>query len=84
MSSLNRLKTGINGFDNVLSGGFPRMTATDHDTKFVHKSYSSCLGLGLYITRQILELHNATIRVESEIGQGSNFIIELPLAPSLS
>jgi signal transduction histidine kinase len=42
------------------------------------------LGLGLYITRQILELHNATIRVESEIGQGSNFIIELPLSPSLS
>jgi signal transduction histidine kinase len=39
----------------------------------------SGLGLGLYITKQILNLHNATIRVESKLGVGSNFIIELPL-----
>jgi signal transduction histidine kinase len=39
----------------------------------------SGLGLGLYITRQILVLHEGTIRVESELGRGSNFIIELPL-----
>ena len=39
----------------------------------------SGLGLGLYITRQILNLHNGTIKVESEINKGSNFIIELPL-----
>lgn len=40
---------------------------------------TSGLGLGLYITRQILDLHEATIRAESELGKGSNFIIELPL-----
>lgn len=45
-------------------------------------STSSGLGLGLYITRQILDLHQATIRVESKLGQGSNFIIELPLSHS--
>jgi signal transduction histidine kinase len=42
-------------------------------------SVTSGLGLGLYITRQILDLHDATIRAESELGHGSNFIIELPL-----
>jgi len=39
----------------------------------------SGLGLGLYITRQILDLHNGSIKAESEIGKGSNFIIHLPL-----
>lgn len=36
------------------------------------------LGLGLYVTRQIAEVHGGSIRVESEKGQGSLFIIELP------
>ncbi len=36
-------------------------------------------GLGLSIVKQILGLHKATIRVESELGKGSKFIVELPL-----
>lgn len=37
------------------------------------------LGLGLYIVRQILAAHGGSIRVESEIGAGASFIVELPL-----
>lgn len=35
-------------------------------------------GLGLSIVKNVIELHNGNIRVESEINQGSNFIIDFP------
>jgi len=39
------------------------------------------LGLGLYISRQIVEFHRGTIAVESAPGQGAVFTVELPLIP---
>jgi two-component system, sensor histidine kinase and response regulator len=37
-------------------------------------------GLGLALTRRIIETHNGSISVESEVGRGSTFTIQLPLA----
>ena len=40
------------------------------------------LGLGLFIVRQIVDGHGGTIRVASEIGRGTTFVVELPLKRS--
>jgi PAS domain S-box-containing protein len=37
------------------------------------------LGLGLYIVTQILTAHGGKIQVESELGNGATFIVELPI-----
>lgn len=42
-------------------------------------SEASGLGLGLYIVKKIVLAHNGTIRVRSKLGEGSEFIVEIPL-----
>nr|WP_256434382.1 PAS domain-containing protein [Myxococcus sp. CA033] len=37
------------------------------------------LGLGLFISRRIVEAHQGTIRAESQRGHGATFVVELPL-----
>jgi signal transduction histidine kinase len=37
------------------------------------------VGLGLFITRSIIELHDGRVWVESELGVGSTFSLALPL-----
>ncbi|WP_437818671.1 sensor histidine kinase [Sorangium sp. So ce1078] len=39
------------------------------------------LGLGLYIAHAAARAHGGAIRVESELGRGAVFIVDLPLAP---
>jgi PAS domain S-box-containing protein len=41
----------------------------------------SGLGLGLFIVKQIVEGHLGTVKVNSARGQGSTFVVSLPLMP---
>ena len=42
----------------------------------VHDSHG--VGIGLYLTRKILELQNGYIEVRSDVGKGSEFCLYLP------
>ncbi|MBW4686632.1 MAG: hybrid sensor histidine kinase/response regulator [Komarekiella atlantica HA4396-MV6] len=44
-----------------------------------HKSSGS--GLGLYLSRRIVEAHQGAIRLNSHLGEGSRFIVLLPMKP---
>ncbi|OLP17739.1 hybrid sensor histidine kinase/response regulator [Leptolyngbya sp. 'hensonii'] len=45
------------------------------------KDRRSGSGLGLYLSRRIVEAHQGTISVTSELGQGSTFKVCLPVGP---
>ncbi len=49
------------------------------DRAGAHRHYGG-LGLGLYVARAVVARHGGTIRVSSRSGQGSTFVVELPLA----
>lgn len=51
------------------------------DNSRVHRSEHDGAGLGLSIARWISQAHQATMQVESEIGQGTTFRILMPALP---
>ncbi len=52
----------------------------DHifDRFYKQSEYKESNGLGLPISKSIIDLHHGTINVESEIGEGTTFTIKLP------
>lgn len=57
---------------------FDRFYRVEDDKKYL----ISGLGMGLYISSQIINYHKGTIGVDSELGKGSAFYFMLPLADS--
>jgi len=52
-----------------------RQVGTDYQRK------AEGTGLGLTLTKRLIELHGGTIRLESTLGKGSTFTFKLPLEP---
>jgi signal transduction histidine kinase len=50
----------------------------DRFERAISASEVSGLGLGLFIAQQIVEAHQGKIWVESELGKGATFTVELP------
>ena len=48
--------------------------------RFAPARHYGGFGLGLWIARVIVEAHGGTIGVESQLGQGATFFVDLPLA----
>ncbi len=49
------------------------------DPFFTTKDFGHCAGLGLPISREIIESHKGSIDVESEVGKGTAFTVRLPM-----
>ena len=49
------------------------------DPFFTTKNVREGTGLGLHIVRSVIEAHQGTISVDSQVGQGTSFIILLPV-----
>jgi predicted ATPase/signal transduction histidine kinase len=56
----------------------------DKFTRAVPVTHFGGLGLGLYISRQIVAAHGGTIQARSRPGAGSTFTVELPIAGAAS
>ncbi len=50
------------------------------DPFFTTKDVGKGTGLGLNISRRIVESHGGRIRVESKLGEGTTFVVQLPIA----
>jgi signal transduction histidine kinase len=50
----------------------------DRFERAVSHSNISGLGLGLYISKQIVDAHGGNIELKTELGEGSTFTVELP------
>jgi two-component system CheB/CheR fusion protein len=53
----------------------------DRFERVINNVSVSGLGLGLYISKQIVDAHGGSIELESELGKGAKFTVQLPLAP---
>lgn len=85
-----KISIGLTGNDNVIQiyirdtgAGIPREDVPHLFQKFYRVDNSATrtiggTGLGLFISRKIIELYDGKMWVESEIGKGSTFFINIP------
>ncbi|TDE18173.1 sensor histidine kinase [Dyadobacter psychrotolerans] len=80
------VKTWLSDTDHVSisikdngSGMSPEVKAKIFEPFFTTKQVGEGTGLGLSIVFKIIEVHNGNIAVNTEVGQGTEFVITLPI-----
>jgi signal transduction histidine kinase len=74
--------TGIGIAEEDLKRIFERFWQADSSRVRGIQNAESSAGLGLAIVKWIVDAHNATIEVDSELGRGTTFIVRIPLLES--
>ena len=64
------------------TGMTPEVTEHLFEPFFTTREPGQGTGLGLAISHAIVTAHGGTFTVESEVGKGSTFRVELPVAPA--
>ena len=64
----------------IPSEALPQLFARFYRAPNVDPQHISGLGVGLYVVKEIVELHGGLVEVVSEVGAGSTFTLVLPLA----
>ena len=84
--NLDKISKGSNNWARIIVSDTGRGIAPEDLEHIFTRFYSNDPtntvenhGIGLTLTKELLEMHHATIRVESEPGVGSSFIVEVPL-----
>jgi len=67
--------TGIGIAPELMPHVFELFTQADHSPG----NSKGGLGIGLALVRRLVEMHGGRVEVRSEIGQGSEFVVHLPL-----
>jgi len=79
-----RMTGGRVALDLIDNGcGMDNKTLT-HAFDAFYSTKSGGSGLGLPTTRKIIEAHGGTLHVQSDVGRGTQFTIELPVPPRLT
>jgi two-component system OmpR family sensor kinase len=66
--------TGIGIAEEFLPVIFEKFSQVDNSTTRAHEG----IGLGLHIVRRCTELLNGSVKVESDVGKGTKFIVRIP------
>jgi signal transduction histidine kinase len=66
--------------DTLLSVGFSAIEINNHRSATGLEFNAPGLGIGLLVARAIVEAHGGSIRGESQVGEGSTFVVEIPMS----